>query len=71
MSQEFRIGGVLISTVVPAFVVALILTVLISLILTRIGFYKLVWQRPIVDLAILIILFGVIVVVLPDGWPIS
>lgn len=69
MTQDFRIGGILISTVVPAFFAALILTVLLSWVLTRIGFYKLVWQRPIVDLAILILIFSTIVVLLPDGWP--
>ena len=71
MTHEFRIGGILISSIVPAFVAALLLTVLLSMLLVRIGFYKLVWQRSIVDLAILIIFFGVIVVLLPDGWPIS
>ena len=71
MNHEFRIGGILISTVVPAFVIALIATVLLSLILTRINFYRLVWQRPLVDLCLLIIIFGILVVLLPDGWPIS
>ena len=70
MTHEFRIGGVLISSIVPTLVVALILTILLSMVLVRIGFYKLVWQRPLVDLSIFFILAGLIVVLLPDGgWP--
>lgn len=68
MTHEFRIGGILISTIVPVFFAALILTVVLSWVLVRIGFYKLVWQRPIVDLALLILIFSAIVLVLPDGW---
>lgn len=67
MNHEFHIGGILISTIVPAMVVALIVTPLLSMLLVRIGFYKYVWQRPIVDVAILLILFGAFVVLLPDG----
>ena len=69
MTEDFRIGGILVSTIVPAFFLALGLTVLIAWILVRIGFYRLVWHRPLVDLAILVILFSGIVILLPDGWP--
>ncbi len=71
MISQFHIGGILISSIVPVFFAALFLTVLVSMVLVRVGFYQLVWQRPIVDLAILIILFGIIVILLPDGWSLT
>ena len=70
MSHDFRIGGILISTVVPALIAGLIVSVLLSLLLTRVGFYKLVWHRPLVDLAIFIMLFGLFMLFLPDHWAI-
>lgn len=70
MNHEFRIGGVLISSIVPALVTAIVVSVLLSLVLTRVGFYRFVWHRPLVDLAMFVILFGAFVLALPDGWPV-
>lgn len=69
MTHDFRIGGIILTTIVPVFFGALALTVLVSWVLTRLGFYKLVWHRPLVDVALLVIFFSLIVLLLPDGWP--
>lgn len=58
MINELVIGGVLLSPIVTACVVALVATFCLSLILTRVGFYRLVWNRPIVEVAIFCILLA-------------
>ena len=59
MGNELIVGGVYISPIVPACIAALLLTVLLSAILTRIGFYRLVWHRPLVEVAIFCMLLAV------------
>jgi hypothetical protein len=58
---EFDIYGVF----VPALLVFAIVTLLLSLALTRlleaIGFYRFVWHRPLFNLALGVILFGAVV----------
>lgn len=60
MSPEFALGGVFISPIVPACVLALLLSGMLSFLLSRIGFYHLVWHRPLVDTAIFCVLLAVI-----------
>jgi hypothetical protein len=50
--DRFVIGGVYIAPVVPACLLALLITMVFSAVLTRIGFYRLVWHRPLVEVAI-------------------
>ena len=61
MIAEFDIYGVF----VPALLVFAIVTLLLTLVLTRllqvIGFYRFVWHRPLFDVALGVILFGAIV----------
>lgn len=61
------VGGVYISPVVPAAIVALVATMLLSFVLTRIGFYRLVWHRPLVEVAIFAMLFALAAGVPPIG----
>jgi Protein of unknown function (DUF1656) len=60
MIAEFDIYGVF----VPALLVFAIVASLLSLALTRlletVGFYRFVWHRPLFDLALGVILFGVV-----------
>lgn len=67
MAHDFLIGGVILSPIVPQLLIALLLTVLVSILLMRMGFYRLVWHRPLVELAIFCILLGTLVAFTPDG----
>lgn len=58
MPPNFALGGILFSPIVPMLLIALLSTVIVSLLLMRLGFYQLVWQRPLVELAIFCMIFG-------------
>ena len=60
MSSEFVIGGVYLSPIVPACTVAFLITMLLSLVLTRIDFYRLVWHRPLVEVCIFCIVVSAV-----------
>ena len=69
--QNFLIGGVILSPLVPELAVSVLLTALISLLLMRLGFYRLVWHRPLVELALFCIILGGIVALMANGYPAS
>jgi hypothetical protein len=69
MTHDFLIGGVILSPIVPELLLSLLLTGILSIVLMRLGFYRLVWHRPLVELAIFCIILGLIVVLTPDGSP--
>ncbi len=58
MNNELLIGGVLFSPIVGACVVAIAGTALLSMLLVRIGFYRLTWNRPLVEVSIFCILLA-------------
>lgn len=66
-AHDFLIGGVILSPIVAQLLIALVLTGLLSILLMRLGFYRLVWHRPLVELSLFCILLGTIVVLTPDG----
>ncbi len=70
MTHDFAIGGVLLSPLVPQLLIAVLLTGLLTIVLMRIDFYRLVWHRPLVELALFCMILGMIVALMPDGWPI-
>ena len=70
MTNNFVVGGIILSPLVPQLLLAVLLTGASTLILMRINFYRLVWQRPLVELAIFCMILGTIVAFMPDGWPI-
>ena len=70
MIHDFVIGGVILSPLVPELAVAILLTVLLSLLLMRLGFYLAVWHRPLVELALFCMILGGIVALTPDGTPV-
>jgi hypothetical protein len=69
MAHDFLIGGIILSPIVPELLIALLLTGLLSVLLMRLGFYRLVWHRPLVELSIFCIILGTIVAFTPDGRP--
>lgn len=69
MTHDFLIGGVILSPIVPELLIALILTGLLSVALMRLGFYRLLWHRPLAEVSIFCMILGVIVALTPDGRP--
>jgi len=57
---EFDIYGVYFPIFVVVAAVALLLQLLLNRVLDACGFYRLVWHRALVDLAIYVILLGVV-----------
>jgi hypothetical protein len=47
--------------------VALVLAAVLRAVLVRIGFYRLVWHRPLVDLSLPGIILAVVAAILPRG----
>jgi hypothetical protein len=62
MIGEINIYGVFVPVLLAWAVIALALTAILRRILTRIGFYRLVWHRPLVDLSLLILIMAVAVI---------
>jgi hypothetical protein len=58
---EFDIYGVFVPALLIFAVVALLLTLVLTRLLEAIGFYRFVWHRPLFDLALGVILFGVVI----------
>jgi len=58
MIGEIDFYGVLLPPLLVWLGIALVLAALLRMVLTRIGFYRLVWHRPLFDLALLVILIG-------------
>lgn len=56
MNREFHLGGVLLSPIVPTGVLALLATIVLSVLLTRLGVYRLTWHRPLVEVSLFCIL---------------
>ena len=65
MIGEFDIYGVFVPTLLVWALVAVSLTGVLRAVLARVGFYRLVWHRPLVDLSLLIIVLLVVANVLP------
>ena len=69
MTNDFVLGGIILSPLVPQLLLAVFLTGASTLVLMRLNFYRLVWQRPLVELAIFCMILGTIVALMPDAWP--
>ena len=65
MSGEFDIYGVFVPALLVWALVAVSLTGVLRAVLARVGFYRLVWHRPLVDLSLLIIVLLIVANVLP------
>jgi hypothetical protein len=61
MKPEFDIYGVFIPTLALLALAAYLLSIVLRRLLDRIGFYKIVWHRPLFDMALLVsILAGLV-----------
>ena len=65
MIGEFDIYGVFVPTLLVWALVAVSLTGVLRAVLARVGFYRLVWHRPLVDLSLLIIVLVIVANALP------
>ena len=60
MIGEINVYGVLLPPLLAWVALALLLSAGLRLGLTRLGFYRFVWHRPLFDLALLVILTGLV-----------
>lgn len=65
MPGEFSIYGVFVPSLLVWMLVAFVITSGARAVLTRVGFYKLVWHRSLFNLALYAIVLGGVVVVVP------
>jgi hypothetical protein len=61
MRFEIDIAGVLVPALLLWLVIAYLLSVLLSTVLRRVGFYRLVWHRALFDFAVFVCLLGGVV----------
>ena len=69
MIGEVDIYGVFVPILLVWAVIALLITAGLRRVLARIGFYRLVWHRPLVDLSLLVIIMAAVVAILPLWTP--
>ncbi|QKR99253.1 DUF1656 domain-containing protein [Sphingomonas sp. CL5.1] len=58
MIGEFDVAGIFMSPLLLCLVVAFFARPLLSQALLRVGFYRMVWNRPLFDLSLFLILLG-------------
>jgi hypothetical protein len=65
MIGELNIAGVFIPPLLAWGLIALPITVTLRATLARIGFYRLVWHRPLVDLSLFVLIVAAVAAALP------
>ena len=65
MIGELDVYGVFVPALLVWGLVAVLLSLVLRAVLRRIGFYRLVWHRPLVDLSLLVIILAAVVATLP------
>ena len=63
MTSEFDLYGVFIPSLAAWMLLAFLVSLPVRRILAWVGFYRLVWHRPLFDLALYVVLLGVVVLV--------
>ncbi len=58
MRGEFDLFGIYLPPLMPACMIAWPLTLLLYRALNRVGFYRFVWHRPMVNLALFVLVLG-------------
>ncbi len=61
MIGEISLGGVFVPSLLIWALVAFVLNVVLRRVLYAVGFYRLVWHRPLFDAALFVILLAVVV----------
>jgi hypothetical protein len=67
MIGEIDVYGVFVPILLVWGLIALMLTAVLRRVLARIGFYRLVWHRPLVDLSLLVIVMAAVAAI-PPWW---
>jgi len=65
MISEFDVYGVFVPALLVWGLAALLLSTLLRAVLARVGFYRIVWHRPLVDLSLFVIILAAIVAQVP------
>jgi hypothetical protein len=65
MIGEFDVYGVFVPALLVWGLVALALAAVARAVLSRVGFYRLVWHRPLVDLSLFVIILAAVVALSP------
>ena len=68
MSQVIDIYGVYLPSLLVLGLVAYGLNRLVSRGLARVGFYRLVWHKALFDVALYVVLFGLLFLLLQGSW---
>jgi hypothetical protein len=63
MIGEIDIYGVFLPAVLILMLVSYLLCLVVTRVFARVGFYRFVWHRSIFDLAIYVIVLGIVVIV--------
>jgi hypothetical protein len=58
MRGEFDLFGVYVPPLLPAMLAAFALTAVLIRVLNRLGFYRIVWHRPLANLALYVMVLG-------------
>jgi len=61
MTGELDIYGVFVPSLAAWMLLAFLISLAVRQALARIGFYRLVWHRPLFDLALYVVLLGAVV----------
>jgi Protein of unknown function (DUF1656) len=67
MIGEIDVYGVFIPALLVWTLLALAVMGVLRRVLVRLGFYRLVWHRPLVDLSLLVVILAAVAAILP-GW---
>jgi hypothetical protein len=59
MIGEIDVAGIFLSPLLPCLLIAFFARLLLSWVLSSAGFYRIVWNRPLFDLSLFLILLGV------------
>lgn len=63
MTGELDLYGIFVPSLAAWMLLAFLISLAVRRVLARIGFYRLVWHRPLFDLALYVVLLGVVVTV--------
>jgi hypothetical protein len=63
MRGELDIYGIFIPALLAWAVLGFVASIFVRRVLAKIGFYKYIWHRPLFDVALVVVLIGVVVMI--------
>jgi hypothetical protein len=69
MISELHIAGVFFPPLLAWSLIALPISAVARAVLARMGFYRLVWHRPLVDLSLFVLIVAAVAAALPQWIP--